>query len=387
MVLEVQWGGKRLMSENVIEGDFLEEVLKVFAIEAADWIRQIKAGLLALESASPQERSRLYEGLLGNLTNLRGSAATINLPCIDDLAFTLIPVLQEMQQKPVNFPAKQYAVLDKGVTALSTVITVLRIAEKKASVIGEIESMARQEIQAVHSVLTQANVAAAPAGPVVMQVENLRKQYRDGKVEVIAVQSVSLTLHAREMVAVVGPSGSGKTTLLSMMGFLLTPTSGTIRLMDQRVDTKLEAALPRLRREHIGFIFQAFNLLGALTAVENILIALRLKEITGGVARREAEGLLERVGLGHRKHFLPRDLSGGEKQRVAIARALAGSPSLVLADEPTANLDSKSGQAVTELLREVANEGRRAVVLVTHDTRNLKIVDRVIHLEDGRIVQ
>ena len=387
MVLDVQSGGSRLMSENVIEGDFLEEVLKAFALDATDWIRQIKAAMVALEAASPQERSRLYEGLRGNLTNLKGSAATINLPCIDDLASTLIPVLHEMQEKPLMFPAKLYAALDKGVTALSTVITVLRIAEKKAAVIGEIESLARQEIQAVQSVLTQAHVAAAPAGPIVMQVENLRKQYHDGKVEVIAVQSVSLTLHAREMVAVVGPSGSGKTTLLSMMGFLLTPTSGTIRLMDQRVDTKYEATLPRLRREHIGFIFQAFNLLGALTAVENILIALRLKDITGGGAQREAESLLERVGLGHRKHFLPRDLSGGEKQRVAIARALAGSPSLVLADEPTANLDSKSGQAVTELLREVANEGRRAVVLVTHDTRNLKIVDRVIHLEDGRIVQ
>ena len=375
------------MHENIMEGDFLEEVLKAFAVEATVWLLLTKAALGALESASPEERSHLYEVLLGNLTNLKGSAATINLPCIDDLASTLIPVLLEMKEKPVIIPAKQYAALDRGVTALIRVITVVRIAEKKAAVIGEIESMARQEIQAVHSLLTQAHVPAAPAGPVVMQVENLRKLYRDGKVEVIAVHSVSLTLHAREMVAVVGPSGSGKTTLLSMMGFLLTPTSGSIRLMDKRVDTNCEAALPRLRREHIGFIFQAFNLLGALTAVENILIALRLKNITGREARREAEGLLERVGLGHRKHFLPRDLSGGEKQRVAIARALAGAPSLVLADEPTANLDSKSGQGVTELLREVANEGRRAVVLVTHDTRNLKIVDRVIHLEDGRIVQ
>ncbi len=271
--------------------------------------------------------------------------------------------------------------------ALSTMIAVFRGTEKKATANGEMERMSRHTIQAVHKLSTQADLADVTASQVVMHVENLRKQYRDGKVEVTAVDSVSLTLHAREMVAVVGPSGSGKTTLLSMMGFLLTPTSGTIRLMGQRVDTTCEAALPRLRREHIGFIFQAFNLLGALTAVENVLIPLRLKDITGRDARREAEGLLERVGLGHRKQFLPRDLSGGERQRVAIARALAGSPSLVLADEPTANLDSKSGHEVIELLREVANEGRRAVVLVTHDTRNLTIVDRVIHLEDGRIVQ
>jgi putative ABC transport system ATP-binding protein len=373
------------MSESILEGDFLEEVLKLFAIEAADWIRHIKATLPKLESASPPERVRLYETVLRNLTNMKGSAATVGLPCLDDLAFTLIPILQETHGKPVSTATREYAALRKGVAALSSAITVLTMAERKAAVVGEIESMARQQMQAVQSTLEAESVV--PTGPVVMQADNLRKVYREGKVEVIAVDSVSLALRAMEMVAVVGPSGSGKTTLLSMMGFLLTPTAGTIRLLDQRVDTKCEAALPRLRREHIGFIFQGFNLLGALTAVDNILIALRLKDITGRAARREAEGLLERVGLGHRKHFLPRDLSGGERQRVAIARALAGSPSLVLADEPTANLDSKSGQGVIELLREVANEGRRAVVLVTHDTRNLKVVDRIVHLEDGRIVE
>jgi putative ABC transport system ATP-binding protein len=225
----------------------------------------------------------------------------------------------------------------------------------------------------------------APAGPPVMEAADLRKVYREGPAEVVAVDSVSLTLRAGEMVAVVGPSGSGKTTLLSMLGFLLVPTAGTIRLLGEPVDATRESALPRLRRRHIGFIFQSFNLLSALTALDNVAVALRLKGIIGPKARREAGRLLERVGLADRMHFLPRDLSGGQKQRVAVARALAGSPSLILADEPTGNLDSRSGQAVVELLREVTQEGQGAVALVTHDTRILNAVDRVLHLEDGRL--
>ena len=219
-----------------------------------------------------------------------------------------------------------------------------------------------------------------------MAVEKLRKVYREGRVEVVAVDGVTMSLQAGEMVAVVGPSGSGKTTLLSMMGFLLVPTSGTLRLLGRPIETRQESVLPALRRKHIGFIFQHANLLRALTALENVLVALHLKGMTGGEARREAERLLGRVGLGHRKHFRPSDMSGGEKHRVAIARALAGAPSLILADEPTASLDSKSGHAVMDLLREITNEGRHAVAIVTHDTRNLKIVDRLVQLEDGRLV-
>jgi len=227
-------------------------------------------------------------------------------------------------------------------------------------------------------------LTAAVAQPVI-EAENLTKVYSEGRVEVVAVDGVSLALRAGEMVAVLGPSGSGKTTLLSMLGFLLVPTSGTIRLLGRTVEATRQSILPGLRRQHIGFIFQAFNLLAALTALENILVALRLKGITGAPARREAETLLKRVGLGDRMHFLPRDLSGGQKQRVAIARALTGSPSLILADEPTANLDSRSGQAVVELMREVTKEGQRAVALVTHDTRIFNVVDRVIQMEDGRL--
>ncbi len=227
--------------------------------------------------------------------------------------------------------------------------------------------------------------APAPAGPPVIEVMELRKVYRQGRVEVVAVDSVSLSLRAGEMVAVVGPSGSGKTTLLSMMGFLLAPTAGAIHLLGQPVDATRESGLPRLRRQHIGFIFQSFNLLAALTASDNVLVALRLKGITGHKARQQAGRLLDRVGLAGRRHFLPRDLSGGQKQRVAVARALAGSPSLILADEPTGNLDSKSGQAVVELLQGATQETQGAVALVTHDTRILNLVDRVLHLEDGRL--
>ncbi len=226
---------------------------------------------------------------------------------------------------------------------------------------------------------------SATAGPPVIEALSLRKVYRDGSAEVVAVNSVSLALQAGEVVAVVGPSGSGKTTLLSMLGFLLVPTAGSIRLLGEPVDATHEAGLPRLRRRHIGFVFQSFNLLAALTALDNVVVALRLKGIAWAKARREAAELLGRVGLADRRHFLPRDLSGGQKQRVAIARALAGSPSLILADEPTGNLDSKSGQAVMELLREAAQAGRAAVALVTHDTRTLNLVDRVLHLEDGRL--
>ncbi len=233
---------------------------------------------------------------------------------------------------------------------------------------------------------THAVEGPRPTGPPVIEVGDLRKVYREGTLEVVAVDSVSLALRAGEIVAVVGPSGSGKTTLLSMMGFLLVPTAGAIRLRGEEVPAHRESVLPRLRRQHIGFIFQAFNLLAALTALDNVLVALRLKGITGGKARREAEYLLDSVGLGERMHFHPRDLSGGQKQRVAIARALAGAPSLILADEPTANLDSKSGQAVMELMREVTGQGERAVALVTHDTRILNVVDRVLQLEDGRLV-
>jgi putative ABC transport system ATP-binding protein len=217
----------------------------------------------------------------------------------------------------------------------------------------------------------------------VIEVERLRKVYAEGAETVEAVRDASLRVMPGEVVAIMGPSGSGKTTLLSMMGCLLRPTSGRIVIAGQEVQSLPERILPAVRQRHVGFIFQSFNLFTALTARENVQVAMEIKGVKGAAARAEAEALLRRVGLEDRMRFLPRDLSGGQKQRVSIARALAGRPPLILADEPTGNLDSRTGHQVVALLRDLALEGRSAVVVVTHDTRLADVADRVCHLEDG----
>ena len=372
----------------MIESEFQEEVLTLFAREASGWIGQIKASLWELELGPPPERARaLYAALQRDLSTLKGSAGTVNLPSAEELVSALLSLLL-LQPGREKASSTEDTAIRAGVEVLASIIKVLNTAPQKAVAVDEIENLARQQVQklAARTVLSNSVAVARAAGPPIMAVENLRKVYREGRVEVVAVNGVTLSLQAGEMIAVVGPSGSGKTTLLSMMGFLLVPTSGTIRLLGRPVETKQESMLPALRRKHIGFIFQNANLLRALTALENVMVALHLKGIPRGESRQEAERLLGRVGLGHRKHFRPRDMSGGEKQRVAIARALAGSPSLILADEPTASLDSRSGHAVVELMREITNEGGHAVAMVTHDTRNLNIVDRLVQLEDGRVV-
>src|SRR5206468_2779127 len=172
-----------------------------------------------------------------------------------------------------------------------------------------------------------------------------------------------------EIVALEGPSGSGKTTLLSILGCILTPTSGRIVVDGERVDPDRPARLPAIRRKSIGFVFQQFNLFPALTALENVEYALNIKGSKGFDARREAERVLDAVGLDDRKEFLPRDLSGGQKQRVAIARALAGRAPILLADEPTANLDSHIGAQVLDLFRALAKKEDRALLVVTHDPK------------------
>jgi putative ABC transport system ATP-binding protein len=223
--------------------------------------------------------------------------------------------------------------------------------------------------------------------PAAIEAVRLRKVYGEGSVEVVAVDGVSLDVAPGELVAIMGPSGSGKTTLLSMLGAILRPTSGRVFLGGEDVTTLDEGALPGVRRRHIGFIFQAFNLFEALTALENVEVALNLHGVRGREARDNALRLLDAVGLAGRAHHLPRDLSGGEKQRVSIARALAGSPPIVLADEPTGNLDWKNGQRVVELLAREARERGRAVVVVTHDGRMETMADRILHIEDGRFVE
>lgn len=216
-----------------------------------------------------------------------------------------------------------------------------------------------------------------------LEAQELTKTYQEGKTLVEAVKGVTLAVAPGEIVAIMGPSGSGKTTLLSMMGCILKPSSGRLMIEGREVTGLNESKLPKVRLRSIGFIFQSFNLFASLTALENLLVVAQLKGLRGSKARREAEGLLVQVGLKDRMGFLPRDLSGGQKQRVSIARALVGTPPLVLADEPTGNLDSRTGLEIMEMLRVLAKERQCGVVVVTHDSRIAQLVDQVLHLEDG----
>lgn len=217
----------------------------------------------------------------------------------------------------------------------------------------------------------------------ILQANNLYKTYHEGIITVEAVKDISVFIEKGEMIAIMGPSGSGKTTLISMLGCILKPTSGNIFINGLDITYLSEKKLPEIRSSYIGFVFQSFNLFPSLTALQNVEIALNLKNIKGKKAKDKAVYLLERVGLKDRLGFLPRDLSGGQKQRVSIARAIAGNPALILADEPTGNLDSKSGHEVIYIMRELSRENKSAVIIVTHDSRISDAVDRVLYLEDG----
>jgi len=217
-----------------------------------------------------------------------------------------------------------------------------------------------------------------------LEVNQVTKRYGSGTIEVAAVRDVSLSVAPGEIVLIMGPSGSGKTTLLSMLGALLKPSAGEIRLNGDVISAMKENRLPEIRLQKFGFIFQDFNLLSALTALENVAIVAELAGVKGPEARRKAKELMTGLGLGERLNFLPEKLSGGEKQRVAIARALVNDPALILADEPTANLDSKIGHEIMRLLRSIAKEQGRSVVIVSHDQRIKDIADRVLWLEDGQ---
>jgi putative ABC transport system ATP-binding protein len=220
----------------------------------------------------------------------------------------------------------------------------------------------------------------------VLEAHDVRKTYREGPHEVSVLRGVSLSLSRGEVVAIEGPSGSGKTTLLCILGCLLGASSGRVRIEGREVDPCRSGRMWSIRRRSIGFVFQQYNLFPSLTAMENVVYALNIRGWRGGKARREAERVLDAVGLSQRRSFRPRDLSGGQKQRVAIARALAGAAPLILADEPTGNLDSESGALVLEVFRGLAKEENRALMIVTHDPGVRSIADRVVAIRDGFLI-
>jgi len=219
----------------------------------------------------------------------------------------------------------------------------------------------------------------------IIRVENVRKIYRMGETEVRALDGVSLTVEEGEFLIVMGPSGSGKTTLLHLMGCLDKPTEGEIYIASTPVSKLSDAQLAKVRNKMIGFVFQQFNLLSRLTALENVELPMIYAGVPKSLRRKRAKELLELVGLGDRLHHRPTQLSGGQMQRVAIARALANDPVVLLADEPTGNLDSKSGEEILKIFSEL-NERGQTVVIVTHDPEVAKQGDRIIRMRDGKIV-
>jgi putative ABC transport system ATP-binding protein len=221
----------------------------------------------------------------------------------------------------------------------------------------------------------------------ILELQKVTRVYGSGRTQVTAVDRVNLTVEPGEIVLIMGPSGSGKTTMLSMAGGLLKPTSGEVIVAGSRLSRLKPAGLTRLRLYQVGFVFQAFNLLAGLTAQENVAVVMNLAGRRDTSVESDSRELLERLGLGDRLGHVPADLSGGEKQRVAVARALANDPPLLLADEPTGNLDSRSGKEVMMLLNDLARESGKAVVIVTHDSRIMGIADRILWLEDGELSQ
>ena len=220
----------------------------------------------------------------------------------------------------------------------------------------------------------------------VIEAVNVVKFLGTGAAQVQALKGVSLSLDAGELTLLMGPSGSGKTTLLSILGCMLTPSQGTVRVRGQSTQGAGPEQLARLRREHVGFVFQSFHLFPTLTATDNVRLVLDVRGERSASAVVKAHEALASVGLSHKTGSYPRELSGGEQQRVAIARAIVGRPSAILADEPTAALDSENGHAIMTVLARIARDPARGVLVVTHDPRILPFANRIVRIEDGRIV-
>ena len=228
------------------------------------------------------------------------------------------------------------------------------------------------------------SAAASIAPATLIHARDVRMTYGAGGLATPVLHGVSLDLHAGELALVMGPSGSGKTTLISILAGLLRPTSGTVRLCGSDVSRGTEGDAARVRRAHVGFVFQQYNLFPALSALENVASVLRIKGAKKEVAAARATAALDRVGLGERLHHRPRELSGGQQQRVAIARALAGDPTIIIGDEVTGALDGATALDVMRVLRDYVSP-RTAVVIVTHDHRLERFAERVVELEDGQI--
>jgi putative ABC transport system ATP-binding protein len=218
----------------------------------------------------------------------------------------------------------------------------------------------------------------------ILEMTALTKTFGSGEALVLALDNLDFRAYCGEVAVVMGPSGAGKTTFLTIAGALMRPTSGSVVVAGTEVTRLSEGRLAEFRRRKVGFIFQSFNLLEALTAAENVQLVMEAGGMPSRYASARAAVLLDMFGMGPRADHLPKELSGGEKQRVAIARALANNPDLVLADEPTANLDSKRGREVMHLLRVIVRDLGKAVVIVTHDLRVREVADRLLWLEDGR---
>jgi putative ABC transport system ATP-binding protein len=221
----------------------------------------------------------------------------------------------------------------------------------------------------------------------VIEAKDVRMILGHGAGQVHALKGVNLSIRGGELTLLMGPSGSGKTTLLSVLGCMLTPTEGKVEICGHSTSGKDAESLAVLRRNHIGFIFQSYHLFPTLEAIDNVRLALDVRAEYGGAARVRAADALGRVGLAHKLHSYPGELSGGEQQRVAIARAIVGNPAAVLADEPTAALDTKNGLAIMTLLADIAKDKRRGVLVVTHDPRLVPFANRIVYIEDGNIVR
>ena len=226
----------------------------------------------------------------------------------------------------------------------------------------------------------------ADTNNVLIKMEGVKKVFLTDEVESHALEEIHLEIQRGQYVSIAGPSGCGKSTLLSILGLLDSPTEGAYLLNGQPVANLTASERTRIRNREIGFIFQAFNLIGDLTVFENVELPLTYRSMASAERKKRVQEVLERVGMAHRMKHYPSQLSGGQQQRVAVARALVGQPSILLADEPTGNLDSKNSEAVVDLLRQLHREGA-TICMVTHDPRYASIADRTIHLFDGRIVE